>query len=351
MELDLNRFRTLIPLDSLSEDRIELMARQAQVDRHARGTTLFTLGDHDNDSLFLMLGEVVLEAEDGTRETILAGTGKGLYALAHLKPRRYTCKVTSEHAVFVRLEADMLDRMLTIIPGDTMDGMEVNEFDGGHNALDSEWMMSMLQSPTFLKLPASNIQALFERMEEIACKAGDVIIRQGEPGDFYYIIKAGTASVTRHSGASEARLATLNPPRSFGEEALLSDEPRNASVTMETDGTLMRLSKDDFQSLMQEPLLDWVSLEQAGKMVREGATRVDVRTEAEFEESGVKCALNLPMYLLRLRLPKLDRKKRYILYCDTGTRSAAAGFIMSQQGYDVYVLKGGLAGNTPQSAA
>jgi rhodanese-related sulfurtransferase len=86
-------------------------------------------------------------------------------------------------------------------------------------------------------------------------------------------------------------------------------------------------------------------------MVREGAMRVDVRTEAEFEESGVKSALNLPMYLLRLRLPKLNRKKKYILYCDTGTRSAAAGFIMRQQGYDVYVLKGGLAANTPQSSA
>ncbi len=45
----------------------------------------------------------------------------------------------------------------------------------------------------------------------------------------------------------------------FGEEALLSDAKRNANVTMETNGALMRLSKDDFNELLKEPMLSWLT--------------------------------------------------------------------------------------------
>ena len=59
------------------------------------------------------------------------------------------------------------------------------------------------------------------------------------------------------------KLATLSVGDSFGEEALISDSKRNATVTMLTEGHLMRLNKEDFNSLLNEPLLDWVDYDRA----------------------------------------------------------------------------------------
>jgi rhodanese-related sulfurtransferase len=222
--------------------------------------------------------------------------------------------------------------------------MDVKDIRVTHSAEDSEWMMSMLQSPTFLKLPAANIQRLFERLQEMPVKAGQLIIRQGDAGEHFYLLKKGSADVTRVSGTSEIHLATLNPPQGFGEDALLSEQPRNANVRMQTDGVLMLLAKKDFQDLLREPLVNWVDLEQASALVREGAVRVDVRTEQEFEASSLGSALNIPLYLLRLKLPMLDKQRKYVLFCDTGTRSAAAAFLLSEHGFNnVSVLRGGLA--------
>ena len=59
------------------------------------------------------------------------------------------------------------------------------------------------------------------------------------------------------------KLAELGMGDTFGEEALISDAKRNANVTMLTDGTLMRLAKEDFRKLLNEPMLDWVDMDQA----------------------------------------------------------------------------------------
>ena len=102
----------------------------------------------------------------------------------------------------------------------------------------------------FLKLPAANIQTLFSRLQELSVKAGDEIVKFGAPGDYYYIIKQGRCKVFRPVGSGEHTLAELGPCDSFGEEALISEAPRNATVTMLTDGKLMRLSKRDFVELL-----------------------------------------------------------------------------------------------------
>lgn len=69
------------------------------------------------------------------------------------------------------------------------------------------------------------------------CKAGEVIIQQGEAANYYYLIREGRAQVAR---SEPDALAALGPGDSFGEEALLTGERRNATVTLLSDGLLMR---------------------------------------------------------------------------------------------------------------
>ncbi len=178
-------------------------------------------------------------------------------------------------------------------------------------------------------------------------KAEQAIIHQGDDGDYYYIISHGRCKVTRESanGAS-VTLAQLSDGDAFGEEALISSNKRNASITMETDGLLMRLSKSDFEELLKAPMLNDVDLEQAKAMVSKGTVLMDVRMESEHKAGSIKGSINLPLFMLRLKVEGLDINKSYICYCETGRRSSAAAYLLSEQGFECFVLKGGLQGIT-----
>ena len=228
-----------------------------------------------------------------------------------------------------------------------MSGIEVAEVsvdeDDDDAGADGDWMTRILQSQAFLQVLPANIQALFMRLQEVPMSADEVVIKQGEEGDYYYIIKNGKAKVTRSSKTgSELTLATLKDGDAFGEEALLSETKRNATITMETDGMLMRLSKEDFNALLKEPMLSWITLAEAKEHVAKGAKLLDVRLESEHSNSGIEGSVNIPLFMLRLKADSLDSDTSYIVYCDTGRRSSAAAFLLSERGFETYVLQGGL---------
>ena len=74
----------------------------------------------------------------------------------------------------------------------------------------------------------------------------------------------------------------------------------------------------------------------------EGATLMDVRMESEHATGSIKGSVNVPLYMLRLKAENLDRKGTYICYCETGRRSQAAAYLLSEAGFQSYTLKGGL---------
>ena len=182
------------------------------------------------------------------------------------------------------------------------------------------------------------------RMQKVKYSAGDVVIKQGEDGDYFYAITSGKCTVMRETPLNKdgIRLAELGAGDTFGEEALISDAARNATVTMQTDGSVMRLAKDDFESLLNEPMLDWVNFEEAKSLVDGGAKWRDVRLPSEFEDVHEADAINIPLYFIRLKLNTLDTDQTYVLCCDSGSRSSAGAFILSEKGFDTRVLRGGL---------
>ena len=139
-------------------------------------------------------------------------------------------------------------------------------------------------------------------------------------------------------------LAELSDGDSFGEDALVSDAKRNATVSMLTDGLLMRLAKKDFVELLKNQLVKRVDYEQAAAMVDDGAVWVDVRTPDEYENGAFEDSVNIPLSRLRDELSELVFNSKYIICCDTGRRSESAGFLLSHKGFDVYVLDGGIPG-------
>lgn len=345
--VDFQQLRKLIPVCELTQDNLHDLAHKTEVERAPQGRTLFKKGDEDNLSFYLLSGEVVLD--DGQqRKTLTGGSSQARYPLDHHQPRQATATAATE-VEYVRIDNDLLDILLT---WDQNAGYMVSEIgveEEGDPGVqiddDGDWMTNLLRSSLFHKVPPTNIQAIFMRMEAMPVQAGDLIIRQGEEGDYYYYIKEGKATVTRTSSKSgkELKLADLETGDSFGEEALVSGAKRNADVTMQSPGVLMRLSKQDFDALLKAPVLQTVDYEEAKEKVDGNrAIWLDVRLESEHKSGSLPGSIHIPLYLLRLKAAGLDKDKTYIVYCDTGRRSASAAYLLSERGFDVYVLSGGL---------
>ena len=206
-------------------------------------------------------------------------------------------------------------------------------------------MTAVLQAKAFHRIPPANIQTLFMRMEQMGTKQGAVVVKQGDVGDYFYILTQGRCLVTREAPNSNKaiQLAELSAGASFGEDALLAESRRNATVCMLTDGALVRLAKEDFKALLIEPQQQCVGLEEARQIVASGGQWLDVRLPSEFEKQHLEGALNFPLYFIRMKLDSLDPKRKYVVCCDTGRRSSAGAFILSEHGFDAYLLKNGLS--------
>ena len=93
-----------------------------------------------------------------------------------------------------------------------------------------------------------------ERMRRGRFARGDVIIRQGDPGETFYLVRSGSVDVTRRAGTAGAEedVTTLGPGTCFGERALIEDELRNASVTAAEEVEVYALAKADFWTLLSQ---------------------------------------------------------------------------------------------------
>jgi len=341
--LELGLLRSFSPLDGLKAENLHRLARQATLRELGAGRQLFKEGDRDRRTFFLVSGVVELVHEGQTVLVIRGGSPEARNALGPGQPRRYGARVVSERIEYLSIDSDMLDVMLT---WDQTGSYEVSELaQAGEDYVGSDdWMTTLLQTKALHRIPPANIQAIFMRMQRVEYRSGDIVIKQGDEGDYFYVIVKGKCAVTRETPLNRAgiRLAELSMGDTFGEEALISDAKRNANVTMLTDGTLMRLGKEDFRTLLNEPMLQWVDGDKAKAIVASGGVWLDVRLPSEFESHHLEGALNLPLYFIRLKLKSLDRNVHYVVCCDTGRRSSAGAYILSERGFHASVLRDGL---------
>ncbi len=119
--------------------------------------------------------------------------------------------------------------------------------------------------PLFSGVPAASLEAVAVRLEPVRVAAGDVVIRQGDVADRFYLIEEGAFEVTRRASAERGspagteaatdaaqaeHLRTMGPGEVFGEIGLLRGVPRTATVTAASDGRLLALDGADFLELV-----------------------------------------------------------------------------------------------------
>ncbi len=107
-----------------------------------------------------------------------------------------------------------------------------------------------LDQPLFAGMPAARLESAARRLVAVPVTAGEVIVRQGDDADRFYVIDAGSFRVTQAAEGDEKVLRDLGPGEVFGEIGLLRSSPRTATVTATSDGVLYALDAAGFSELV-----------------------------------------------------------------------------------------------------
>jgi rhodanese-related sulfurtransferase len=199
---------------------------------------------------------------------------------------------------------------------------------------------ALLRADPFKRLTFAEVVRCAESMQAWNATAGEDIVVEGLPGEDFFVIESGRAEVVRRG----MPVARLGAGATFGEEALLQDVARNATVRMVSDGRLLRLSRGDFDRLLRPGLVSMLDAAGARALLQlGGADIIDCRTEPEWELWRLPRARLIPLGEVRARARGLDPGRTYIVYCRTGRRATAAAFLMRQLGLQAHALEGGIA--------
>jgi CRP-like cAMP-binding protein len=337
MSNDLTRehLRHFVPFDTLPATHLDQILGKAKLLSMPAGKILFKRGEVAKQCFYLLSGSVDLSDYQFNLTRVCAGTEEAAHALDNVE-RHTRSAITKETSAVLVVDRDQLDLVMTWDQAGEYVVTELGESEDPHN----DWMQHLLRSDLFMQIPPANIQQLFSRFEKRVAHDNEIIIRQGDTGDHFYVIAQGSVKITRHGAWGQIDVGTLGSGQFFGEEALVGDTLRNATVTMTSDGVLMCLGKHDFERLLRDPLVKSINEFELGELRRKDPVRIiDVRLRWEYNLSHLEGAENLPLKDLRRKIDALPKDGTWVLTCDGGRRSELGAYLFRESGRKAVVFK------------
>jgi CRP-like cAMP-binding protein len=228
---------------------LEGLGSRLTEERFHSGDTVVFEGDA-GDRLYLIVEGRAVASTAGPSGTVPLATlesGELFGEIALLEPggKRQATVTALEDLLLLSLYAADFQRVLDANPEarsafeKTADDLLVAKF--------------LKQASPFSTLDGERLRRLAARLKHLDVPAGDTIIRQGEGGEECYLLRSGRVEVlARGAQAGERKLATRGPGSVFGEAALLTDEPRNATVRALEECTLLALRRSDLLEVLAE---------------------------------------------------------------------------------------------------
>ncbi len=224
-----------VPLWSeLPSGRLLEVARAMRAENVGTGTEIIRQGEAGDRFYLVARGAFEVLVDDKPRVRLGRGEFFGERALLGRVPRAATVVAMEPGRLFVLERADFE----TLLASD----LEVR----GRVEAALAFRDEVAAMPLFRDLSPGELDVLLARLEPITCAAGETIIRQGESGERFYVVRAGQVVVSR----DERELARLGPGEAFGEIALLFDVPRTASVMASQPTTLLALDAPHFRDVL-----------------------------------------------------------------------------------------------------
>ncbi len=323
----------LSPFNELSAPALQEALKYCEVFNAPARKKLFKRGEQDDNSYYLLTGTVNLIDENFNSFIYESDDPRCLNPLDNNATHQFSA-ITTEDSHVLKVNKMQLDLAMTWESANLEVSLDAT--DGG-----SDWMSALLDSDVFAKVPPTNIQQLFSSFETLEFSAGTTVIKENDVGDSFFVIQEGQAEVSAQSEQGEQVLAHLKPGQFFGEEALIGETTRNATVTMKTDGKLMRLDKDTFKQLLEQPVLNSLTEKDLEAIVADGTKLclLDVRLTGEYRHSHRENSVNIPLNRLRARLPQLSTGTIYVIPNNAGPRSELGVYLLVKAGLQAYLLK------------
>jgi putative ABC transport system ATP-binding protein len=138
---------------------------------------------------------------------------------------------------------DVADRIVNMVDGNIKSDVAVQE-----TSVICEFLKEF---PLFADLTPNTLAEVADQMMVHEADPGQQVIRQGEPGELFYLIRNGSVDVLIDDGRQEKKVAELKQGQFFGEAALITDEPRNATIVAKEKTIFYALGKDDFRRVLE----------------------------------------------------------------------------------------------------
>jgi CRP-like cAMP-binding protein len=302
-------------------------------------TILKAAGSHTDCNFYLINGEVEVRHSFEQRISLLADERSNNSALNdQLVGSGFIRAVRA--CELLKIEKQLLELLLQ--PDEQyslvdvgVDGIEFFDTEIISDDSQKDWQLVFIQSPMAVNLPAQAIEQLFTCMENIEVSAGDVLIRERSEGEFFYLIKRGEVIInTDKSGAYCGETVLLEPGQYFGDEALVADTVRNATVSMQTDGLVGRINRQGFERIIKANLVTYSDIE-----TNRSADIIDIRFPLERQQQNFAGSLNIPITMLRKGLSALNHDRKYLVAPANDCRSELATYLLRQAGFDASTLR------------
>jgi CRP-like cAMP-binding protein len=328
---------------SLSDNALEVLSKKIKVVHFPAGSEIIKEGSMGNSFYFVREGEVevIKKTRLGQEEKIsIIGSGEGIGEMALLtgSVRSSSVRALTNVAFYELPKTDFEDIILQETSFKNMLLDKVNSY--------KQYARIRSLQP-FEFLPHDKMCALMERLVEKRYAPGENIIVQGEKGDKYFIIKSGRVAVLKKKKGEDIskQAAVLSDGDAFGEEALIREDPRNATCQAIEETTVFVLDKKDFNQIVKASFLENIFPEEINSdtYLNEYVV-IDARIPPEYEEEHIYGSVNIPVEILREQSNSFDRSKQYITYCLNDSRGMVAAFLLKNRGFNARCLRGGVSG-------
>jgi CRP-like cAMP-binding protein len=329
--LNAERLKNFIPFDDLSENAITELLPHFVLTEIPPRKVLFKRGDVNQTCHFLLSGQIDLVDDHFQITRIDGDDDANILAIDATHTQHKESAISQTNCILASISRQHLELIST--------WLELSR-SYREDPEEQDWLEALLTSELFNRIPPGNIQKLINRFEEREVSLGEVIISEGDDANECYVIKRGRALVTRAHHRQVETLAAISAGALFGEDALISQLPRSASITMSSDGVLMVLKKDDFDLLLKSLVLEYVTEDELEELIENSDTGVvllDVRSSEEARYTPVPRSRSIPLANLRSEMRTLDRVFMYVIIGEG--RAEAAAYILSEDGYQVKVLR------------
>jgi CRP-like cAMP-binding protein len=229
-------------LRTLPPASINRLAHAARVREVPAGSAIVRQGERGDEFFVVAEGEAVVSVREAGEDALVERKGPGDFfgerALLGTGVRQATVKAATPMKLLVFDQRAFWTEL------------------GGVVAWESQVRAALQERERLRAVPLLS-EATPRQLDLLAVKLavqpfqrGDVLMRQGDLGDAFYIVREGKVEVMAKDTGRSRRLSVLGPGEYFGEIALLRDQPRMATVRAMTQGSAWRLERQDFRDLL-----------------------------------------------------------------------------------------------------